>query len=303
MERIDPTFESRLSRAGLTVEDTLLRYGVAPEVHASGWLGYPAATEEQLKEFEARLGKVLPPSYRAFLEASNGFRQPHMSVWRLLSAQEVEWFRVRNQETIDIWKSVEDLSDTLEIGAREIAGSATYLLDPNAIDANGEWEALFYSHRLAAPSIRYPSFWDLMQRHYRDSVLYPRGPGQLGWDDDLQLIIVKLPALIRELERTIHILTKDPYVSGTQWSHDVVAVLEEAKTRVTEMQERNGPAEVVLHQLEALAVEYRDKEPHIWTLFPDGGRTGTLHREGIRHGWHHVMSTIWWFLNGRRVSK
>lgn len=59
-----------------------------------------------------------------------------------------EWFRVRNQETIDIWKPVEDLSDMLEISARELAGSATYLLNPNLIAPDGEWEALYYAHWL-----------------------------------------------------------------------------------------------------------------------------------------------------------
>jgi hypothetical protein len=289
LERIDPTYENLLSGSGLTVENTLLlRYGIPPEVRASGWLGYPAATEKQVKELEARLGKVLPPSYRAFLKASNGFRQPQLLVWRLLPAEEVEWFRVRNQETIDIWKSVEDLSDTLEISAREIAGSATYLLNPNVIAADGEWEALYYAHWRGTPSVRYPSFWDLMQQEYKTSVLYARGAGQLGRDDDLQLIIVNFPALIRELEREIHILRQDPYVSGTQWSHDVVAVLEEAKTRVIAIQEKSGPAEEVLRQLKALAVEYRDKEPWV--------------REGIRYGWHQVTSAIWWYLNGRHLS-
>jgi hypothetical protein len=304
LERIDPTFENLLSGSGLTVENSLLRFGVTSEVRASGWLGYPAATEEQLTELEARLGKALPPSYRAFLKTSNGFRQPQILVWRLLPAEEVEWFRVRNQETIDIWKPVEDLSATLEISAREIAGSATYLLNPNVIGGDGEWEALYYAHWLGTPSIRYPSFWDLMQQEYRKSVLHERGAGQLGPDDDLQLIIVKFPALIKALERKIRILTQDPYVSGTQWTHDVVAVLEGAKTRVIEIQESNSPAEVILRRLEALAVEYRDKpRERTRTVFPGGGYRSELHSEGTQHGWHQVMLTIWWYLNGRHMVK
>ena len=304
LERIDPTLENRLSGSGLTVEDTLLRYGVTPDVRASGWLGYPAATEKQLTELEARLGKPLPPSYRAFLEASNGFLQPQITVWRLLPAEEVEWFRVRNQKTIDIWKPVEDLSDMLEISARELAGSATYLLDPNVIATDGEWEALYYAHWLASPSIRYPSFWDLMQEEYRKSVLYERGTGQLRRDDDLQWIIMKFPALVRQLERKIHILTQDPYVSGTQWSHDVVAVLEGAKPRIIEIQEGNSPPEVILRQLQALAVEYKDRSPErSRTVYPGGGYSTQFHSEGTRHGWHQITATIWWYLNGRHRAK
>jgi hypothetical protein len=137
------------------------------------------------------------------MAASNGFRQPQMLVWSLLPVEEVEWLRVRNQETIDIWKAVEDLSATLEISAREIAGSATYLLNPNVIGGDGEWEARYYAHWL---------------------------------------------------------------------------VLEETKTRVIEIQESNSPAEVILRQLEALAVEYRDKRrERTRTVFPG---------EGTQHGSH-----------------
>src|SRR5262245_3899869 len=113
-----------LDRIDSTERDRLLEEGVTDEVVSSGWLGYPGATEDQITRLEARLGKTLPPSYRAFLKVSNGFRQPGMLVWRLLPAEEVEWFRVRNQETIDIWKGHEELSDALEISAQEIAGSA-----------------------------------------------------------------------------------------------------------------------------------------------------------------------------------
>jgi hypothetical protein len=107
LERIDPTLESSLRAAGRTVEEYLRERGVTPEVRASGWLGYPAATQKQITKLECRLGRELPRSYRDFLEVSNGFRQPSMLVWRLLAAEEVEWFRVRNQKTIDIWKPVE----------------------------------------------------------------------------------------------------------------------------------------------------------------------------------------------------
>jgi len=81
-----------LERIGPTVDNRLLRYGVTPEVRASGWLGLPAATEEQITRLETRLGRALPPSYRAFLKASNGFRQPGMLVWRVLPAEEVACF-------------------------------------------------------------------------------------------------------------------------------------------------------------------------------------------------------------------
>jgi len=293
LERIDPSLENRLNRAGIALETHLLRYDVTPETRASGWLGYPAATEDQITRLEARLGRTLPPSYRAFLKASNGFRQPEMLVWRILPAEEVDWFRVQNQETIDIVKSyaLGDLSDTLQISAREIAGSAVYLLNPEVITAGGEWEAIYYAHWQVPNCINYSSFWDLMRREYQYSALHQaRGEGQLSREDDLHMVIVKLPSLIKELERKIWRLTNDQYLSGTEWSHDVLPVLEAAKSRVIEIQEKNSSAEAVLRQLVALAVEYREKPGRVV------GRV-----DGIQQAHGLVMGSIWWFLNGRHL--
>jgi SMI1 / KNR4 family (SUKH-1) len=296
LERIDPALENRLNRAGITLEEHLLRYDVTPETLASGRLDYPAATEDQVTRLETRLGKTLPPSYRAFLKTSNGFRQPQTLVWRILPAEEVEWFRVRNQQTIDILKSydLEDLSDTLEISAREIAGSAVYLLNPNVVAADGEWEAIYYAHWQGPNYAHYSSFWDLMRREYKYSVLYnARGQGQLSQEDDPQMIIVKLPYLIKELERKIWSLTNDRYLSGMEWRHDILPALEAAKSRVIEIQEKNGSAELVLRRLAALAVEFREKSA-------ERGRT-VGRSDGIQQAYHLAMGSIWWFLNGRHL--
>jgi len=45
-------------------------------VVASGWLGFPGATEAETAAAEAHLGVTLPPSYRAFLRVSNGWHRP-----------------------------------------------------------------------------------------------------------------------------------------------------------------------------------------------------------------------------------
>jgi SMI1 / KNR4 family (SUKH-1) len=296
LERIDPTLENRLTRAGISLETHLLQYGVTPETRASGWLGYPGATEDQIARLEARLGKTLPPSYRAFLKASNGFRQPQMLVWRILPAEEVDWFRVRNQQTIDILKphDLEDLSDTLEISAREIAGSAVYLLNPNVVTGDGEWEALYYAHWQGPNCIHFSSFWDLMQREYKYSVLHQaRGEGQLSKEDDLQMIMVKFPSLLKELERKIRSLANDRYLSGTEWSQDILPVLEAAKSRVIEIREKNGSAEMIIRRLEALAVEFREKAAERGRIM---GRS-----DGIQQAYFLVMGSIWWFLNGRHL--
>src|SRR4051812_12614025 len=117
---------------------------MTPEIVESGWLGYPHAAEDEIAQLEARLGVSLPPSYRQFLQLANGFRQPGNLVPRLFRCEEVEWYRVRNQDTIDTWfdplyfnsKTAPPdaferfLPYALEISAREISGSAIYLLNP-----------------------------------------------------------------------------------------------------------------------------------------------------------------------------
>ncbi|MBI1257440.1 MAG: hypothetical protein GC204_08210 [Chloroflexi bacterium] len=156
---------------------------IPTEVITARWFGYPGAAEAEIEALETRLGGVrLPPSYRQFLQVSNGFRQPSELVHRIFDTSEVEWFRVNHQEQIDImldphlpWRdrprvfTPDDyelyMPDALVISATEIAGSATYLLNPRVVNEDGEWEAFYYANWVPGAD-RYPSFWDLMQREY-----------------------------------------------------------------------------------------------------------------------------------------
>lgn len=45
-----------------------------PDVLESKGLGYPPAGETQIQALENAIGKPLPPSYRQFLQFSNGWR-------------------------------------------------------------------------------------------------------------------------------------------------------------------------------------------------------------------------------------
>jgi hypothetical protein len=161
------------------------------DVVASAWLGYPGATEEQIAALEAHLGTRLPPSYRAFLAVSNGWRMTTSFIYRLWSTDEVEWFAVRNQDWIDAYVDASDdlppvtdeeyfVYDEAQAGgafrveylqsALEISGtgdSAMYLLNPEIVTPEGEWEAWFFATWSPGAS-RYPSFHALMQAEYQD---------------------------------------------------------------------------------------------------------------------------------------
>ena len=69
----------------------------------SGYLGYPGASEEQITTAEARLGVTLPSSYREFLKFTNGLRPTSEDGINFYSTEEINWFAVAEQNTIDEW--------------------------------------------------------------------------------------------------------------------------------------------------------------------------------------------------------
>lgn len=138
----------------------------------------PGATEDQIAVLETRIGKSLPPSYRAFLAVSNGFNYPDGSIDRIRPAEEVDWLAVENQELIDIWLNPEmveldpeivHFKTTLQIS--DEGDAAFMLLNPNVIDeATGEWEAWFFASWVPGET-KYPSFQHLMEERYK-TMLY-----------------------------------------------------------------------------------------------------------------------------------
>ena len=184
---------------------------VTPEILASRWLGAPGATDAQLGALEARLRVTLPPSYRSFLQTSNGFLQPSVLVPRLLPTDEVDWFRSRHQDVIDAWSlglrmgggATGDpdafehyLPGALQVSAIEHAGSAVYLLNPQVVDAEGEWEAFYFAHWIPGVN-RYPSFRALMEDEMKNweppdapapmTPQRPPSPGGPWWDALLRI--------------------------------------------------------------------------------------------------------------------
>jgi hypothetical protein len=117
-----------------------------------GWLGAPPATEAELGALEARLGIPLPPSYRSFLAASNGFVLPGCFVPALRSTESVEWLREAMPDLLDAYANADAGDDAallqaaLLISEQELVGTAVYLLDPRRPDADGEWSALLFAH-------------------------------------------------------------------------------------------------------------------------------------------------------------
>jgi hypothetical protein len=264
------------------------------EVRASGWLGYPGATEAQIAQAEARLKTKLPPSYREFLKVTNGWRATTFSIDRLWSTEEIEWFSVRHQDWVNAWNlgwsigvgpgevhipdeeyliygdgqtealRIEYLQTALEISG---FGDGIYLLNHRIVTEDGEWEAWFFADWLPGAR-RYCSFWELMQAEHQIFLLLKEHeekrvlPGEAP-----HMLVVKLPRLIGELQQKVQVYNglaskqpKDPASEITALHHQGTAEgLRFAETRVREIQARTQQPQELRKQLNALADELESK--------------------------------------------
>ncbi len=174
------------------------------EVTASGWLGYPGATEDQIAALETRIGAQLPPSYRQFLAVTNGWGDTGAFIDKMWSVEEVDWFRVRNKEWIDIWDNDFDpdherrqMKTALEIS--DVGDAAVMLLNPEVVTSDGEWEAWFFSNWRPGAD-RYPSFWALMQHQHETVTRFMASDAKrLSAKIDMTQLLTKLPNLVAEL--------------------------------------------------------------------------------------------------------
>ncbi|MBD2195914.1 MULTISPECIES: SMI1/KNR4 family protein [Calothrix] len=165
---------------------------LSSEVIESGYLGYPGATEEQITAAEARLNINLPPSYREFLKASNGLPPTSKGSIRFYAVEEIDWYALNHQDWID--ELMEDrqrfepvteaeyfvygheqcnltfypahLQTVLEISSEDLGFQ--FLLNPNIIVVDKEWEAWFCSFSTTFGLYRYRSFSEMMDEILND---------------------------------------------------------------------------------------------------------------------------------------
>ncbi|MGE7387249.1 SMI1/KNR4 family protein [Streptomyces sp. NPDC004126] len=165
----------------------------APSEPPLGWLGFDPAAPERIAALEARLGVPLPPSYRSFLEVTDGWRWAGEFVELLAPAAEVgplreltgylyEMLAEWEQEDLDDDPDDEDEDDEEDDGEKEpyesarwgravqisLEGDQTWLiLDPGDVNAEGEWAAYRFSSWGGYGPVRHESFADLMHAEYR----------------------------------------------------------------------------------------------------------------------------------------
>ncbi|WP_258348132.1 SMI1/KNR4 family protein [Saccharopolyspora gregorii] len=131
------------------------------------WLGYEPASEEALRGAEKRLDVRLPPSYRNFLLASNGWRDIDPELSELFRIDEIGWFAEKDPELLTAWTEagleglVEQVKPCLMVS--DWSDCAVYwLLDPTTIGPNGEWTAYEWATGDGSYPSPYPSFGALV---------------------------------------------------------------------------------------------------------------------------------------------
>jgi hypothetical protein len=228
-------FLTRWSQELITSESIdLAWYNVPIELIASGWLGFPGATDSQIAAAESRIGRSLPPSYREFLKVTNGWwTTGNCCVQKWWSTEEIGWHYDRNPFWADAWLEGEErgggpisdevyfvygkrqqpmirgqyLKASLEISNMYMSEGSVYLLNPEVVSEHGEWEAWFYADWMAGAQ-RYRSFWDLMQGEYAKFQWWEAHEAKRYKSGELATLPGKIPALVEELKDKIQQYTE-----------------------------------------------------------------------------------------------
>ncbi|WP_405529838.1 SMI1/KNR4 family protein [Streptomyces canus] len=147
------------------------------EARRERWLGFAPASQERIAALEERLVHRLPPSYRAFLEVSDGWRHAGGFVWLLGGTEQARW----HEDAIGMAEVYrEDLDENpaeeqvLLAGMWERAlqvdaeSDITYvLLDPGDVREDGEWAVYYYRGWAGESPDRYASFREFMEAMYQ----------------------------------------------------------------------------------------------------------------------------------------
>ncbi|MGI8552104.1 MAG: SMI1/KNR4 family protein [Dehalococcoidia bacterium] len=182
-------FLLRAWHEGLHTRHALEGLLLPAEVKSMQVIGRPPASEAELTPVEARLGARLPRTYRSFLLVTNGWTSGAGCPVDLWPTEAIVPFGEKHDDTAGgpspagrsgrqtaptvadrqyfVYGSaqnpgsfrVEYLPKAIQVGVGE--GTIVYLLNPQIVTANGEWEAWRFEKE-AGTARRYRCFWDFL---------------------------------------------------------------------------------------------------------------------------------------------
>jgi hypothetical protein len=162
------------------------------DVVRDAWLGFTAASADEVAAAETRLGRSLPPSLREFLLVTNGWRDAGNFIYRLAGTVTLDWLRDTGDfhwiEAYGGYAGDDEVDDgeILERSLRiSLEGDAAVLfLDPGDVNESGEWAAYWLSSWSGMGPERHSSFYDLMYHLYASfhALRKPEGETRDRWD-------------------------------------------------------------------------------------------------------------------------
>lgn len=156
------SFLAEFSADMLRVLDEDELYTTTENQRSASWLGYDGATEEQITALENRIGRPLPPGYRAFLAASDGWSTMGTFMYSLRGTVSVGWLADLSDEAIpeEYLEGGELVGPALLVSDE---GDAQYwLLDAGDVSPDGEWAAYVWASWYPGLGERHRSFADLV---------------------------------------------------------------------------------------------------------------------------------------------
>ncbi|MFJ8755146.1 SMI1/KNR4 family protein [Streptomyces sp. NPDC102441] len=194
----------------LRLSDEDQQYQVGDAQRVAGWLGAEGADEERLTALEERLGTRLPPSFRSFLGASDGWLTLGPAGWQMRTTDTIG--RLREEEPW-LWETAREFR-----GARladhallisVVEDQDDWLLDPTDVSEDGEWAAY---RTVAFETERYASFAALIVAERRaleeragagGRPLHPEGAEDLVAEGRAQALRGEVSTAVDTFERAI----------------------------------------------------------------------------------------------------
>jgi hypothetical protein len=158
---------------------------VEPIVWKNKWIGFPPASNTKIALTETKLDVSLPPSYKSFLNESNGFRHICPFLEHLLPIEQVDWIIDTDREWVALMQGLGDGCAPVEDEEYFVYGpeqdelmyrprhfrkslkistmydSCVVMLNPE-VKFGEEWEVIWISYASTFWGRRYQSFHDFL---------------------------------------------------------------------------------------------------------------------------------------------
>ncbi|MFD7439615.1 SMI1/KNR4 family protein [Streptomyces sp. NPDC059861] len=189
------------------------------------WLGFAPAGPSGITALEERVRRLgiaapLPPSLRAFLETTNGWRHAGGFVYLLAGAESIDSYgdpydlQRLHEENLDADPSAEEVrlagmwGRALQLSLD--SDMTDVLLDPGDVGADGEWAVYVHHGWSGERPDRHDSFRVFMERMYKQ--FYQLGGGHSGFENavtrelDAKVEDARLACLRGELDEALTVL-------------------------------------------------------------------------------------------------